>query len=59
MNALGEFLRARREQVSPKDVGIKAGGFRRVRGLRRDWENLVFHAAPGSRNAERLNALLP
>lgn len=36
VNALGEFLRARREQVSPKDVGIAAGGFRRVRGLRRE-----------------------
>jgi transcriptional regulator with XRE-family HTH domain len=36
VNALGEFLRARREQVSPKDVGIEAGGFRRVRGLRRE-----------------------
>lgn len=36
MNALGDFLRARREQVSPKDVGIEAGGFRRVPGLRRE-----------------------
>lgn len=35
-NALGEFLRARRELVSPKDVGIEAGGFRRVPGLRRE-----------------------
>jgi transcriptional regulator with XRE-family HTH domain len=36
VNALGEFLRARREQVSPKDVGIEPGGFRRVPGLRRE-----------------------
>ena len=37
MNALGEFLRARREAVSPKDVGIEAGGgLRRVPGLRRE-----------------------
>jgi transcriptional regulator with XRE-family HTH domain len=36
VNALGDFLRARREQVSPKDVGIEAGGFRRVPGLRRE-----------------------
>lgn len=36
MNALGDYLRARRERVSPKDVGIEAGGFRRVPGLRRE-----------------------
>lgn len=36
MNALGDYLRARREQVSPKDVGIEAGGSRRVPGLRRE-----------------------
>jgi transcriptional regulator with XRE-family HTH domain len=36
VNALGEFLRARRELVSPKDVGIEAGGPRRVPGLRRE-----------------------
>jgi transcriptional regulator with XRE-family HTH domain len=36
VNALGEFLRARRELVSPKDVGIEAGGLRRVPGLRRE-----------------------
>jgi transcriptional regulator with XRE-family HTH domain len=35
-NALGEFLRARRELVTPKEVGIEAGGFRRVPGLRRE-----------------------
>jgi transcriptional regulator with XRE-family HTH domain len=35
-NALGEFLRARRELVTPADVGIEAGGFRRVPGLRRE-----------------------
>jgi transcriptional regulator with XRE-family HTH domain len=36
VNALGEFLRARRELVSPKDAGIEAGGLRRVPGLRRE-----------------------
>jgi transcriptional regulator with XRE-family HTH domain len=35
-NVLGEYLRARRQQVSPKDVGIAAGGIRRVPGLRRE-----------------------
>ncbi|MEU4098795.1 helix-turn-helix domain-containing protein [Streptomyces sp. NPDC026673] len=35
-NALGEFLRARRRLVRPEDVGIGAGGTRRVEGLRRE-----------------------
>ncbi|MET8677192.1 helix-turn-helix transcriptional regulator [Streptomyces sp. NPDC004647] len=33
---LGQFLRARREALSPEDVGLPAGGRRRVRGLRRE-----------------------
>jgi len=35
-NALGEFLRARRAQVRPADLGLPAGGSRRVAGLRRE-----------------------
>ena len=35
-NALGEFLRARREQVRPEDVGLVGGTRRRVAGLRRE-----------------------
>ena len=35
-NLLGEFLRARREQLSPEDVGLSNNGHRRVRGLRRE-----------------------
>ncbi|GHJ42524.1 helix-turn-helix domain-containing protein [Streptomyces sp. TS71-3] len=35
-NALGEFLRARRDLVRPEDVGIGGGGPRRVPGLRRE-----------------------
>jgi len=35
-NQLGEFLRARREQVGPEDLGLPAGGSRRVAGLRRE-----------------------
>jgi len=35
-NALGEFLRARREQVTPAQAGIPDGGPRRVPGLRRE-----------------------
>jgi transcriptional regulator with XRE-family HTH domain len=35
-NALGEYLRARRGQVAPDDVGLVAGPRRRVSGLRRE-----------------------
>ena len=35
-NALGDFLRARREQVRPEDVGLVGGTRRRVAGLRRE-----------------------
>ena len=35
-NALGDFLRARRELVRPADVGLAGGGVRRVPGLRRE-----------------------
>lgn len=35
-NALGRFLRARRDLVQPEDVGLPADGRRRVAGLRRE-----------------------
>lgn len=35
-NQLGEYLRARREQVMPEQVGIPVLGVRRVSGLRRE-----------------------
>ncbi|HEY4456632.1 MAG TPA: helix-turn-helix transcriptional regulator [Pseudonocardiaceae bacterium] len=35
-NPLGSYLRARREQVRPEQVGIKAGSRRRTPGLRRE-----------------------
>jgi len=35
-NALGAFLRARREQVTPREAGIPDLGVRRVPGLRRE-----------------------
>jgi transcriptional regulator with XRE-family HTH domain len=35
-NALGEYLRARRQQVRPEDVGLVPGARRRVEGLRRE-----------------------
>jgi transcriptional regulator with XRE-family HTH domain len=35
-NALGDYLRARREQICPEDVGLVAGRRRRVTGLRRE-----------------------
>ena len=34
--ALGDFLRARREQLRPEDVGLNSGPRRRVPGLRRE-----------------------
>ena len=34
--ALGDYLRARREQVRPEDVGLVGGARRRVPGLRRE-----------------------
>jgi transcriptional regulator with XRE-family HTH domain len=36
VNALGDYLKARRELVHPEDVGIQAQGLRRVAGLRRE-----------------------
>ncbi|MFI7682485.1 helix-turn-helix transcriptional regulator [Streptomyces griseoaurantiacus] len=35
-NALGEFLRSRRERLRPRDVGLAPGGRRRTPGLRRE-----------------------
>lgn len=35
-SALGDFLRARREQIRPEDVGLNSGPRRRVLGLRRE-----------------------
>ena len=35
-NTLGDYLRARREQLGPEDVGLVAGMRRRVAGLRRE-----------------------
>ena len=35
-NALGDYLRARREQLCPEEVGLVAGTRRRVTGLRRE-----------------------
>jgi len=35
-NALGDYLRARRGQVRPEDVGLVQGARRRVQGLRRE-----------------------
>ncbi|MEV0398121.1 hypothetical protein [Polymorphospora rubra] len=33
---LGDYLRSRRAQVTPRDVGLPEGGQRRVPGLRRE-----------------------
>jgi hypothetical protein len=34
--SLGEFLRSRRERLSPEDVGLVSYGRRRTSGLRRE-----------------------
>ncbi|MEV1045672.1 helix-turn-helix transcriptional regulator [Streptomyces sp. NPDC049916] len=36
LNVLGEFLRARRELITPGEAGVPSGGNRRVPGLRRE-----------------------
>ncbi|MEU4466834.1 helix-turn-helix domain-containing protein [Streptomyces sp. NPDC024017] len=36
LNELGEFLKARRAELSPTDVGLRGGQRRRVSGLRRE-----------------------
>ena len=40
---LGDFLRRRREEVSPGDVGLPPGGRRRTPGLRRDEVAVLAH----------------
>ncbi|TRW86306.1 helix-turn-helix domain-containing protein [Mycolicibacterium sp. 018/SC-01/001] len=35
-NGLGDYLRARRDRVTPADVGLPSDGLRRVSGLRRE-----------------------
>src|SRR5208283_3814726 len=36
VNSLGDYLRARRQQVRPEDLGLVTGPRRRVSGLRRE-----------------------
>jgi hypothetical protein len=40
---LGDFLRRRREELSPADVGLSADGRRRTPGLRRDEVAALAH----------------
>lgn len=40
---LGDFLRRRREELSPADVGLPSGGRRRTPGLRRDEVAILAH----------------
>ena len=51
-NALGEFLRSRRERLRPQDVGMLPGGRRRTPGLRR--EEVALLAALSSDYYSRL-----
>ena len=43
-NALGDYLRARRQQVRPEDVGLVSGARRRVPGLRREERTMLAGA---------------
>lgn len=45
-NQLGDFLRAKRELLTPEDVGLPATGRRRVQGLRREEAALVAGIDP-------------
>ena len=45
-NQFGEFLRARRELLTPEDVGLPATGRRRIQGLRREEAALVAGLSP-------------
>jgi transcriptional regulator with XRE-family HTH domain len=44
---LGDFLRRRREELSPADVGLPTGGRRRTPGLRRDEVASLAHMSTG------------
>ncbi|MEV8540386.1 helix-turn-helix transcriptional regulator [Streptomyces sp. NPDC051572] len=47
VEGLGQFLRSRRERVSPADVGLAGAGRRRVPGLRRDEVAALAGVSPG------------
>jgi hypothetical protein len=62
VNALGGFLRARREQVSPKDVprvgDLSLTSNKLLTSGTPGLMVVVYHAVPGSPDAAKLNALL-
>lgn len=45
-NQLGEFLRAKRDQLRPEDVGLPPGFRRRAPGLRREEVATLCHISP-------------
>ncbi len=45
-SSLGEYLRARRAQLRPEDVGLKSGTRRRVEGLRREEVAMLADISP-------------
>ncbi|MBG6107118.1 helix-turn-helix transcriptional regulator [Frigoribacterium sp. CG_9.8] len=45
-NQFGEFLRARREHLTPEDAGLPATGQRRIQGLRREEAALLSGLSP-------------
>lgn len=57
LNELGEFLKARRAELSPSDVGLRGGQRRRVSGLRR--EEVALLAAISAEYYTRIEQGLP
>lgn len=57
LNELGEFLKARRAELSPSEVGLRAGERRRVSGLRR--EEVALLAAISTEYYTRIEQGLP
>ena len=47
VEGLGQFLRSRRERISPADAGLPSTGRRRVPGLRRDEVAALAGVSPG------------
>jgi len=54
-NALGDYLRARRQQMRSEDVGLIPGARRRVESLRREELAMFrYRAEPGNNSARAL-----
>jgi hypothetical protein len=70
-NALGDYLRARRDLIRPEDIGLIPGSRRKVPGLRREelamlagispgtdgLQMVIYHAEPGTESGQALALL--